>query len=973
MLGLVLWLAVGGRIDAARTDDFLANFGYQTWQTENGLPQNSVHAILQARDGYLWIGTEGGLARFDGLKFVVFDPQSTPGLRSNYIRTLLEDNTQSIWIGTTAGLTRYKDSKFTAFSTEQGLPSNDVAALWLGTNGEVWVLTAEGPAHYEKGRFSGRRWSGINGRVLTAFAQDNHKQLWIGARNDLLAMDDGGQVRSTYSLASAKNQIEALLLDRSGTLWIGTSEGLERFEGGAIRTVPLPGVLPSKRVTAVYEAPEGVIWVGTERGAIRLKHRETQRLLLPDQSLGGPVLSILQDREGNVWMGTDSGGLTVCRDRKFRTHAGGTTPGENQIRCVFQDHQGKIWAGTNGFGLQVFQGDKQSSITTRDGLSSDVILSLGETAQGELLVGTPDGINVLHRNGVEVLTSADGLPDDFIQSIYADSGDSVWIGTRRGVSHWSNGKLTNYTERDGLPSDFIGSILRRRNGELWIGTLRGAAVMKGDKFSSRPFANGITQGIVTSLHEDDAGSLWIGTGENGLARLSEGKLFYFPRELGLPNSVLGILEDVHHCLWLSSPNGLFTVSSKELDAYASGHAHAVSVLAYGGADGLRVNQFTGTGHPAEWRDHNDTLWFATARGLVSIDAKHVEPRKVAPLVAMAAVTVNDQAMMPKQVSDIPAGLTRIAFEYDGLSFMAPQRVTFRYRLQGFDKDWVDGGTRRIAYYTNLSPGRYEFQVMARNIDGVWSKSPASLRFRLEPHFYERWWFLVLLGFIAASLIYMGYRLRVRSVQAQFHAVLEERARIAREIHDTLAQSLVAVSLQLELIHRLMSHSIESAGEVLEETRQLVQDSIAEARRSIWNLRSDEAAKNDLPSRLSKMLESATANKPLNSSFQVTGAYRPLTPRAEDEVVRIGSEAITNAVRHANASKLDVTLSFDSSKACLTIVDDGQGFAVGPRLESPEGHYGLRGMLERARKINATLLVDSKAGGGTRVQLELPIQ
>ena len=966
-----LALICPGSLFAITTPTASPAFGHQTWQTENGLPQNSVHAILQTHDGYIWLGTEGGLARFDGIRFTVFDSQNTPNLKSSNIRALLEDREHSLWIGTADGLSRYSNSKFSVFTTEQGLPNDDVRSMYFDRAGQLWVVTVEGQAQFKNGRFAVAS-GGIERGAVSVIAQDRKGKQWGGGSAGLWERDGDQWRTAPLPKALAKGGVQALLADEAGSLWIGTSEGLGVLNGDAVRMFKLPDDVPSKRITALYQASPRVIWIGTERGAIRLEDGQVQRFHSPDALSNGLILSFLQDREGNLWIGTDSGGLTILRDPKFKTFESGTAGLHDLVRCVFQDHQGTIWAGTNGRGLLMSHGGEFSNLAPQSGLSSEVILSLGEDAENNLLVGTPDGLNILREGRFETLTSADGLPDDFIRSIYRDTDGSVWIGTRRGLSHWNAGKFTNFGSIQGLPSDFIGSVLRRRNGELWIGTLRGLAAFRNGRFERISLAGPALPNVITALYEDESGALWIGAEEAGLARGTPGSIFRYPASLGLPASVLGIVEDSNHQLWISSPHGLFSVSKSDLNTYAAGHAQSVSVISYGTSDGLQVNQFTGAGHPTVWRDQEQTLWFATANGLVALDKKHTSPNRVAPPVTLTSVMLDDRVSEPGQNFVIGPGLSRITFEYAGLSFVAPQKVTFKYRLLGFDQKWIEAGTRRVAYYTNLSPGKYQFEVLARNSDGIWSDSPASVMFRLEPRFYRRWWFLLLSVCTFSALIYSAYRWRVREVQSQFDAVLAERTRIAREIHDTLAQSFVAVSVQLELIHRLMPTSGQSARETLQQTRKLVQDSLAEARRSIWNLRANENEEEDLPANLSKMIKRVTANTNLEVQLNISGAYRRLPPHVEEEVLRIAGEAVANAIRHANATKLDVDLFFDTRRASLTILDDGQGFTMSSDSQGPEGHYGLRGMHERAAAIHAQLKIRSAAGEGTQVRLELPI-
>ena len=339
-------------------------------------------------------------------------------------------------------------------------------------------------------------------------------------------------------------------------------------------------------------------------------------------------------------------------------------------------------------------------------------------------------------------------------------------------------------------------------------------------------------------------------------------------------------------------------------------------------------------------------------------------------MVLESVALDDLSVAPAQAVDLAPGLFRIAFAYAGLSFITPQKVRYKYRLEGFDHDWIEAGSRRVAYYTNLAPGRYRFPVLARNSDGVWNNSGTVFSFRLRPHYYQTAWFYALLSLLSASLIYAAYRWRVAQVKAQFNAVLGERTRIAREIHDTLAQAFVAVSVQLELVNRVLPTSIESATGLLFQTRTLVQESLAEARRSIWDLRSANAADQSLPARVSQSARNSIRNTALELNFQTVGAYRPLSSKTEDEMLRIAQEAVANVVRHAGATRLAITLSYDSNKALMQVTHNGRGFIVHPDLQGPEGHFGLRGMRERAASIGASLAVVSSRETGTRLSLEV---
>ena len=674
------------------------------------------------------------------------------------------------------------------------------------------------------------------------------------------------------------------------------------------------------------------------------------------------ILSLFEDREGDMWFGTESSGVTVLRNPKITTFTTKEGLTNDLVRCVYQDRSGAMWFGTNG-GLTKMAGGVMSRLTVADGLSSNLIFALAETVDGDLLIGTQDGLNVLHKANVTQLTTADGLADDLVRSLHTDADGAVWIGTRRGLTEWKDAKFHTYTEADGLASDFVGALTRDKDGALWIGTLRGLTRMKDGRFKTFSAQDGLASNVVTALCEDSAGVLWIGTQDGGLHRLESGKITHVAANRGLPTSIYAIVDEGGF-LWLTSKNGIVRVSKAELEA-----GGALTLAQYTTADGMRVNECTEGGHPSAWRAQDGGLWFATLRGVSTIESRTAMENGLPPQVAIESVSVDDQAVNLNLAKNISPGHDRLSFEYTGISFVSPQRVRFRYRLDGFDHDWVNAGTRRTAYYTSLPPGEYRFRVTARANDGVWSKEEAEVAFRLLPRFYQTYWFYLLLATLLALTVYAFYRWRVTQVEAQFNAVLAERNRIAREIHDTLAQGFVAVSLQLELLGRKLENAPDNVKDLVRQAREMVQSSLEEARRSIWELRSQGSEAADFRARLSKMAAEVTQRSGVKVQFQVLGTYRTLPENIENELLKIGQEAVTNVVRHAQASQLKIDLAYEGKKVRMTILDDGRGFAGAVNSSGPEGHFGLRGMRERAAQIGADLHVKSQVGEGTQVDIE----
>ncbi len=951
----------------------LDHYTYQTWQTGSGLPQNTLHAMLQGRDGYMWLATQGGLVRFDGFHFVVFDKATEPVLGSNNIESLAEDQDGALWVGTANSLCRYTAGLFTK---PAGQDLQNILALRTGKAGGVWAVLPDEVAHLrqsasgvEKQEYKLDR---ASSRFTGAIAPDASGSIWVGTQTGLKRLRAGHLSEVSIGLPPAS--VDALSTDRLSNLWIGTAKGLYRWD---LRNPAYPAVrVPygGGAVLSLMEDWEGTTWVGTEDGLIRFepgalreaRAQQTQRVFA-----GTAVISLSEDSERNLWIGTESHGLTIVRDPKFVTYTTRDGLTGDAVRCVFQSSGGSLWIGTNA-GLTQWQNGHFTRWTAKEGLLSNVILSLNEDAGGSLLIGTPDGLNRMKEGKFTAVTSADGLADDFIRSIFRDSDNTLWLGSRRGLSHQQgDGKIVTYTQRNGLGSDLVGSILRDRRNDLWIGTLGGLTQYSNGRFRNFTTRDGLSSNIITALFEDGSGDLWIGTQDGGLNLRRGSRFLHFPKTIRLPRVIDGIAEDGRGELWLSSSSGIVRVNPQELKKAAESHSGRATVVWYGTSDGLQINECSAGGHPSIWKAQDGTLWFATLKGVAALSPRAGELNHVLPPVAIEAVAIDSRTFAPDSVKTITPGHSRFAFEYAGISFAAPEKVVYRYRLEGFDKDWIDAGTRRTAFYTNIPPGAYSFRVTARNNDGFWNSTGASLAFQLEPHFYQTIWF-DLLAIVGTGLLgYLIYRWRVADVQSKFDAVLGERNRIAREIHDTLAQGFIGVSVQLELVSRLLASSAEAARGPLDQARLLVRESISEARQSIWQLRSQASGNGDLASRLSNAATLAIGARPVKLTLEVHGTYRPLQARTEDELLRIGQEAVSNALRHAEPTQIQISMTF-ARKLRLVIADDGRGFTPGEFSGGPDGHFGLKGMRERASQIGGRLILNSQEGKGTKVIVEAPL-
>jgi signal transduction histidine kinase len=507
-----------------------------------------------------------------------------------------------------------------------------------------------------------------------------------------------------------------------------------------------------------------------------------------------------------------------------------------------------------------------------------------------------------------------------------DSKGSLWIATFAGLSRLRGGKITNYTTADGLSSNVITSLLPRAGGRLLIGT------------------------------QDHGWNLWDGSKFVELNAFALSQI-----------SVHAILDDASNHLWFATAHGI-----ARCDCTVT--ADCTHWIEFGPADGLRSRETATNSHPSAWRSRDGYLWFATPKGLVEVDPAHFPVNTVPPPVVVERFAVDDvdRTLHGADYSvRVPAGHNHFQFDYAGLSFVAPQKVRYRYMLDGFDREWTDAGARRVAYYTNIPPGTYTFRVQAANNDGVWNLQGTALQFELLPHFYQTIWFYVLLTIAAAALVATLLKRRLLHAEREFNAVLGERNRIAREIHDTLAQGYVGISVQLEVLGELLRHNkVDAATKQLDTTRTHVREGLAEARQSIWALRSQDSGEKTLPVRLRRVTERADGHG-IKARFSVFGAYRPLSPGIEREILRVAQEAIHNVEKHAAAHHLSVRLDYGPAEIALEVRDDGRGFTISEETASAPGHYGFTGMRERTAAIGGTLEVTSEPGAGTSVRLHAP--
>jgi signal transduction histidine kinase/ligand-binding sensor domain-containing protein len=790
---LVLLAASPARaLDPALT---VTQYSIDAWTIDDGLPQNTVNAVLQTRDRYLWLGTYDGLARFDGIRFQVFNTSNTPAIRSNGIRGLWEDRAGTLWIGTNGGgLVRFKDGAFTAVEGE--LKDALVWAIREDRQGDIWVGTSGAGLH----RLTG-------GRAV-------REEIGPGA-----------------------DAIYAIQEDLSGALWVGThGGGLKRRDvTGTWSTITVTEGLPASLVSALAVDGDGRLWVGTVGGGVAVVERgRVSRVYGPGQGLGADIVWALNvDRDGSVWVGTAGGGLSRIRGDQVQTLTQEKGLPESVVYALHEDREGTLWVGTNGGGLAQMRAGTFASYGIREGLPHDFVYAVMEGRSG-LWAATVGGLARWDGSQFrpEPIPGLDGSAA--IRALSEDAAGNLWVATYgRGVARRAAGKWTLFGRKDGLGSDSVRAVLAARDGTVWAGTIDGLSSYSAGRWTTRRVGDGLPHNSLIALHEDDEGAIWVGSDGGGLTRVRGGELTVFRKQDGLASdlvlafarasggglwigtngglslfreggftswtarsglptdAVAQIVEDGRGSLWLGTSRGVSQVTLSSMAEQARGARTTVESVTFGSGDGMRSAQCSAPAHPGAIRTRDGRLWFSTVRGLAAHQPGRVLRDREPPPVVIERVVVDGRDVDVADEIVLPAGTARLEIQYTGLCLLAPRRVQFRTRLEGLEEEWADAGTRRVAYYSALGPGTYRFQVRAANGDGVWNDEGAQVGVRQQPRFFQTAWFYVAASLAAVGLVAMGYRARVASLRARerdLKQLVEERTRGLQEAKENAEQA-----------------------------------------------------------------------------------------------------------------------------------------------------------------------------------------
>ena len=772
------WVAVValllGQVDpcsALEPGKRLEQYVLTTWTVDRGLPQSTVLGITQTPDGYIWIGTQEGFVRFDGAQFVTYDRNAWPQLISNITNTILATRDGTLYVGTVdGGLVRVRGDKVEVLTEANGLPDPNVTALQESRDGSIWIGTGAGLARLTDGVITKVPFE-LPGVAITALAEDKSGQLWVATDNGLATIDGDRVNRRTEQDGFPSQVVLSLEAGGDGSMWIGSEGGgLVRHYAGRMRVYGTAQGLPSLAVSAVHEDRNGTIWIGTpDRGFGRLRNDRFEF----DSERQDPIISFFEDREGNMWIGRASG-LDQLSDGVVVTYAKSEGLPDNDVKSIAADRRGKLYVGTRR-GASDLQGDHL--LTAANGLSSSNIRTLWPARDGSLWIGTADaGLNHVRGNRTTTFTTKDGLPGDTIMALLEDRRGVLWVGTVAGLARIIDGRVDRNNLPVALLAEPVSSLYEGLDGSIWIGTYESGVtrIHPGGATNVFTTADGLANNFIVAVHEDTSGTIWLGTVGGGLNRLKNGRIVPITTRHGLQDdSVFAILEDRHGNLWMSCNRGIFRASLAHLNAVADGRRERVLSVIYGRTDGMKTRECNGGTQPVAWEAPDGTLWFATTGGAAAI-----HPDKALAGAAVSPVKIVDIFADHTKLAagaPVPPGQRTLEFHYTSPTFRAPDKLRFLYMLEGFDTEWTDAQRRRVAYYTNVPPGSYQFHVRVVNGEGV-ASAPSTVALDVQPLFHQTWlfWMLVAIALVSAAWIAHRWRLRVVRASAERFRLLFDR-------------------------------------------------------------------------------------------------------------------------------------------------------------------------------------------------------
>jgi signal transduction histidine kinase/ligand-binding sensor domain-containing protein len=957
-------------LDPARA---LSQFVREEWGVERGFVGGVVRAIAETPDGYLWLGTDQGLVRFDGARFTLVS-ESDVSASGAAVLDLAVDGNGDLWIRRRSpNVQRLSKGRFEDALWSLSPKEEFVMALAHGRHGSVLLAArTHGIARHAAGRFATLASLPAEERVR-AMVEGPDGRVWLGTEGSgLFSVFDGRVTRGPDDLS--RDTIDALSPTADRGLWIGTPRGVRRWNGHEATTEGVPEALRSVHVLRILQDRDANVWLGTTDGLVRVGPDGAVVFDRDAVRVRGAVTALFEDREGSLWIG-GAAGIARLRQGGFTAYARAEGLPADHTGPVHADASGRTWFAPVQGGLFWLQHRRVERVTAA-GLDQDVVYAIAG-AGDEVWVGRRQGglTRLLVRGDAvhaTTFTSRDGLAPGSIVALYRSRDGAIWAGTPGGgvsVSRANGAGFTTYTVADGLASNIISSIAETRDGAVWFGTPQGLSAFAGGRWRTWRAAEGLPPGAINCLLGAQAdASLWAGT-TAGLVRIVEGRVAATPLPTVLRDQIVGLAEDGTGSLWVASSTRVLQVS---LDRLRRGVLGEGDIRQFEQADGLRSVETTRRERSLITAP-DGRIWLSTTGGLAVVDPARLSPRTPA-IAGVHAILVDGVALdlFGAAALRIPPRRERIAFELVGVSLSSPQQLRLRYRLDGSDRDWSPATTATEAIYTNLAPGPYRFRVMSSTGDGRWQESVTPVSFVVEPAFWQTLWFRLAVIATGAGLVVAAWRLRTRQLTRQlnmrFEERLAERTRIAQELHDTLLQGVMSASMQLHSAVDDLPADTPNRPE-LERVLNLMNRVSDDGRVAVRGLRTESS--DDLEQAFCLVQQEYASRNGADFEVTVEGRVRTMHPLIRDEVYRIGREALVNAFRHARAKRIEVELEYSPRRLRMLVRDDGCGIDPNVLHVGRDGHWGLPGMRERARRIGGQLALSSRSGSGTEVELLLP--
>jgi signal transduction histidine kinase/ligand-binding sensor domain-containing protein len=970
---------------APSRDRILSELHHTSWTAKDGVPAE-VSALAQTNDGYLWLGTANGLWRFDGARFERYEPPEGQKFPAYIIESLLATPDGGLFIGfRNAGASFLIEGRVTIYDESDGMPPGTVREFARARDGSIWAATTQGLLRLEGSRWQkiGRDWNYPWPSAQAVFV-DRDGALWVAGKDAIVFLPEGQTQfqRTAEQVVDRVFEVNSIVQAPDGKMWMGeTSQSVRpiRIRPSDTTGPSLPEVIVGSYRLLFDDA--GSLWIaslGDGVGRIRFTERlsdlgaqqfqaAAEVFAEKDGLSSNFVLPVLEDREGNIWVGTGAG---LDRFQESNAIPTALPPGSNDMILIPGDH-GDLWTGSLNRRLTHIEGRSVAVQKQEEEWGST---SGYRDNDGTLWLGGPTGIaHIVKGQFLKIPLPAD-VQNTWIVALNKGVGGDIWASiTSSGVYRLTQGVWTKFGSNQGLPEGFPNNIFTDSQGRVWFGYIRGQlALFDGNSFRALTKEEGIEVGAVKTIYEHGT-HLWIG-GEFGLKLYEQGRF----RKVNAADptkfrGISGIVEMENGDLWLNTADGITYVQASEVRQALDNPDYSMLSRGFDYLDGLPGTSAQLRARPTVVRGTDGRLWFSLANGVVWIDPDRMRKNLLPPPVYVSSVSANDKEYTDLTNLKLPLRTTSVQIAYTALSLTTPERVRFRYRLEGADPDWQDVGARRTAFYTNLGPGNYRFLVMACNNDGIWNEVGATLDFTIAPAWNQTNWFRTVCVVFALFVIWALYRLRLRQVaraiSVRFDERLAERTRIARELHDTLLQTvqgskLVADdALEKSNDSAHMRHAMKQLSGWLEQATQ-------EGRAALNSLRTSTIEMNDLAAGLRRATEECLLNSNMAVKFSVAGGPRDMHPIARDEIYRIGYEAIRNACEHASASKLEVSLNY-AQNLTLRVIDNGIGIEAAVLTEGKEGHFGLQGMRERAERIGSKLTLFSSPKSGTEMTLVVP--